>query len=180
MSAVLAAIPEVADQQEFNLARWSELEADPFLASLEYRIETNRHGQIIMMPPPGFQHSRLQTRLIFLLQDHMGSENGEIFTECPVSTNGGVKGVDIVWVSNHRVEEGLRQNVLTIAPEICVEVLSPGNTRAEIEEKKHLYFEAGAVEVWIASSGGEIAFFSAVGELETSGLCPSFPATIDT
>ena len=178
MSAVLAAIPEVADQQEFNLARWSELEADPFLASLEYRIETNHHGQIIMMPPPGFQRSELQGMIQEKLRDLMQGRDGRVRPECPVSTNGGVKGVDIVWVSNRRVEEGLRRNVLTIAPEICVEVLSPGNTRAEIEEKKRLYFEAGAEEVWIASPDGEIAFFHADGELESSGLCPSFPAKI--
>jgi len=69
--------------------------------------------------------------------------------------------------------------VLTIAPEICVEVLSPGNTRAEIEEKKRLYFEAGADEVWIASPAGEIAFFNPEGEIEGSALCPAFPAKIE-
>ncbi len=180
MSAVLATIPEVADQQEFNLARWGELEADPFLASLEYRIETNKHGQIVMSPLPGFEHSDLQSRIFFALSEAAPSEEGSVLPLCPISTNGGVKGVDVVWVSNRRVEEGLRRNVLTIAPEICVEVLSPGNTRAEIEEKKRLYFEAGAEEVWIASPGGEIAFFSTDGELESSGLCPSFPANIDS
>lgn len=179
MSQVLTSLPEVADQHAFNLARWSEVLADPFLASLEYHIETNRHGQIVMMPPPGFQHSRIQTRMTLLLQQLMHGRGGEANAECPLSTSGGVKGIDLVWVSHERVEEGLRDNVLTIAPEICIEVLSPANTRAEIEEKKRLYFLAGADEVWIASPEGEIAFFGPEGELERSVLCPAFPVKID-
>lgn len=178
MSQVLAALPEVADQHAFNLARWGELSVDPFLASLDYRIETNRHGQIVMMPPPGFHHSELQGAVFELLRDRMPKEMGRVRPECPVSTNGGVKGIDVVWISHRRVEEGLRDNVLTIAPEICIEVLSPANTRAEIEEKRRLYFEAGAGEVWIVSSEGKVAFFDAVGELSRSALCPDFPVTV--
>lgn len=177
MSEVFAQLPEVFDQEAFNLERWSEIEADSFLSSLEHRIETNRYGQIVMMPPPGFQHSQIQSKLIAGLMK-LTDGKGRVLAECPVSTAGGVKGVDVVWVSDRRVAEGLRQNVLTIAPEICVEVLSPGNTRAEIEEKKRLYFEAGAGEVWIASTSGEIAFFDPGGEREASALCPEFPAKI--
>jgi len=179
MSGVLAQLPEVSDQESFNLQRWSELEADPFLASLDCRIETDRFGQIIMMPPPGFEHSDLQGLIFEKLRDLMPPSEGRVRPECPVSTSGGVKGIDLVWISHRRVAEGLRQNVLTIAPEICVEVLSPGNTRAEIEEKRRLYFEAGADEVWIASPAGEIAFFNPEGEIETSVLCPAFPTRIE-
>jgi Uma2 family endonuclease len=35
----------------------------------------------------------------------------------------------------------------TLAPEICVEVLSPNNRWENIEEKIDLYLEAGAEEV---------------------------------
>lgn len=178
MSGVLAQLPEVFDQESFNLKRWSELESDPFLAAIDCRIETNRYGQIIMMPPPGFEHSNLQGLIFETLRDLMASAEGRVRPECPVSTSGGVKGIDLVWISHHRVAEGLRQNVLTIAPEICIEVLSPGNTRAEMEEKKRLYLEAGASEVWIASPEGEIAFFSPDGEMDQSELCPGFPARL--
>lgn len=176
MSAVLSQIPEIFDQERFNLERWSEIAADPFLASLEHRIETNEYGQIVMMPPPGFEHSRLQTRVLTRLMNLMPL-GGEVLAECPVSTTGGVKGVDVVWISEGRAK-GVRQNVLTIAPEICIEILSPANTRAEIEEKRRLYFEAGAEEVWIVAAGGEVAFFGKEGELPASALCPEFPSPV--
>jgi Uma2 family endonuclease len=46
----------------------------------------------------------------------------------------------------------------TQAPEICVEVLSPANSDAEIQEKTALYFDAGAREVWLCDLGGHMKF----------------------
>jgi hypothetical protein len=37
-------------QTAFNLNRWRELLADPELARLPHRIETDRHGRILMSP----------------------------------------------------------------------------------------------------------------------------------
>jgi hypothetical protein len=45
-----------------------------------------------------------------------------------------------------------------LAPEICVEVLSPSNSAAEINEKLALYFDAGATEVWICNLDGPCPF----------------------
>ena len=64
------------------------------------------------------------------------------------------------------------------APEICVEVLSPANTADEINQKRELYFEAGALEVWICSWEGQLSFYSAEGKLIQSRLCPDFPDRI--
>lgn len=75
--------------------------------------------------PPGFEHSDLQGRILEKLREQMPSDQGRTLPECPVLTSGGVNGVDVVWVSNRRVKEGLRQHVFTIAPESCVELLSP-------------------------------------------------------
>jgi hypothetical protein len=41
-----------AEQTAFNLKRWAEVLADPELAPLPHRIETDRHGHISMSPPP--------------------------------------------------------------------------------------------------------------------------------
>ena len=179
MSGLLAELDEIADQHLFNRERWKEVQEDSFLAKLEHRIETDRFGAIIMMPPPGFQHSDLQSLILEKLKEAMPN-TGRALAECPVSTNGGVKGVDAVWVSNERVTEGLKDNLLVVAPEICLEVLSPGNTRAEILEKKRLYFEAGAEEVWICGKSGEISFFQESGPIPKSKLCQDFPAQLES
>ena len=40
-------------------------------------------------------------------------------------------------------------NPLMVAPEICLEVISPSNSVKETQEKREAYFAAGAHEVWI-------------------------------
>jgi len=72
----------------------------------------------------------------------------------------------------------VKNNVLVIAPEICVEVFSESNTRQEMSAKKALYFEAGAEEVWLSDRKGRM-FFYLKDKPETavaaSKLCPAFP-----
>jgi len=41
---------------------------------------------------------------------------------------------------------------------VCIEVLSPSNTEAEIQEKAELHFDAGANEVRLCAPDGEMSF----------------------
>ena len=66
-----------------------------------------------------------------------------------------------------------------IAPELCIEVLSESNTRAEIDEKQGLYFERGALEVWTCDPEGRMHFYHPSGEQPASTLVPGFPAEIE-
>jgi hypothetical protein len=63
----------------------------------------------------------------------------------PLVTLDGIKVIDVVWMSAgyFRELEAKEPLVLERAPEICVEVLSPSNSKPEMEEKRALYFEAG-------------------------------------
>ena len=46
-------------------------------------------------------------------------------------------------------------------------------------EKRALYFEAGAAEVWVCNEAGELQFFDANGQLDRSILVPGFPLKIE-
>jgi hypothetical protein len=50
-------------QTAFNLKRWQQLLADPELARLPFRVETDRHGHILMSPPPAPAHGKKQNRI---------------------------------------------------------------------------------------------------------------------
>lgn len=144
----------------------------------EFRIETDRHGNIIMAPPPGFEHGERQFSIGRLLDRLLPA--GKVVTECPISTSGGVKAADVAWISKTRLARARAGNLLTIAPEICVEVLSPSDVRSEIDERMSLYFEAGAEEVWICDTRGRL-FVHLAGAPElpaASRLCPTCPETI--
>ncbi len=101
-------------------------------------------------------------------------------TECPISTSDGIKVADVVWISKERRARAVKRDVLIEAPEICVEVISPSNTRQEIEHKKAFYFEAGAQEVWICDLRGRMIFFlkNAPDNAGSSRLCPTFPKKV--
>ena len=110
------------NQTAFNLKRWRQLLADPELARLPYRVETDRHGHILMSPPPVPAHSKKQNRIATLLEQLL--PNGHVVTECPVSTPDGVKAID-TWLAPERGQEADTETCLSRAPEICVEILSP-------------------------------------------------------
>ncbi|MGC3988668.1 MAG: Uma2 family endonuclease [Chthoniobacteraceae bacterium] len=177
MASLTIELPVQADQTAFNLRRWAEMLADPELAKIEGRIESDRHGHIIMSPPPAFSHGRYQFKIGTLLQQLMPA--GEVITECPISTMDGVRAADVVWISKARLAQIGENICLTEAPEICVEVLSPDNTKAEMSEKKALYFAAGAQEVWFCDRTGHLSFFHAPEvSAAASKLCPAFPVEI--
>src|SRR5215475_10325524 len=144
MATLTIELPTQREQTAFNLRRWSELLSDPALAKIEGRIETDRYGHIIMSPPPAASHGSFQYRIGRLLEDLM--LKGRVITECPISTADGVKAADVAWASPECIRNLGNRACFSQAPEICVEILSPSNTQAEIDEKMALYFDAGATE----------------------------------
>ena len=182
MSTLTIELPARPDQTEFNLHRWAELLADTGLgrqlAKIEGRIETDRHGHIIMFPPAAFSHGSYQSEIAVLLKSLL--PKGRVVTECPISTADGVRAADVAWISKARLKMIGENICLTMAPEICVEVISPDNTRAEMAEKKALYFAAGAEEVWFCDRAGKMLFHCDAdsGEVPASIRCPEFPRQI--
>lgn len=179
MSTLTLELPPQKAQTALNIRRWAELLADPELAKFEGRVETDRHGHIIMSPPAASSHGSYQSEISYHLRTLLSE--GRVFTECPISTADGVKVADVAWASAECVEEMGDQLCFPVAPEICVEILSPSNTTAEINEKRALYFDAGAKEVWLCSKTGAMSFFSSnsAKPAKFSKICPEFPKQID-
>jgi Uma2 family endonuclease len=178
MATLTIELPPHQAQTEFNLRRWAELLADSELARFEGRVETDRYGHAVMSPPPAPNHGSFQSEISHLLRTHLS--HGRVLTECPISTADGVRAADVAWASPDRMQE-LGQNVcFPRAPEICVEVLSPSNSPAEIREKTALYFDAGALEVWLCTDAGVMTFLQSdePQPIRASQICPEFPAQI--
>ena len=151
---------------------WQEVCAHPSLQNLPFKIELNEWGQVVMSPTKLY-HSIFQGRITRHLP-----ESGEIIVECAINTAKGVKVADVAWASDERFELIKNEDACSVAPEICVEVLSTSNTKEEIVEKRALYFAVGAQEVWICNKKGAIKFYDAQGELKQSRLTPDFPRNI--
>lgn len=178
MATLSIELPPQRTQTEANLRRWEELLRDPIMTKYEGRVETDRHGQVIMSPPAAANHGAFQFRIGVLLDNLLPA--GRVFSECPISTADGVRASDVAWASLASVRKLGKNIIFLSAPEICVEVISPGNTKAEIREKTALYFDAGAKEVWHCSATGTMTFFAAgeSGPVKASQLCPEFPVRV--
>jgi len=177
MPTLTIELPSQAAQTEFNLRRWDEVLADRYLAKLDFRVETDRHGYAIMSPPPAARHGAFQGEVAYLLRTLMAE--GRTLTECPISTADGVRAADVAWASPARIAELGNRSCFPNAPEICVEILSPSNTEAEIGEKIALYFDAGAREVWLCDTLGNMTFFDpGRTRLKASAWCVDFPQAI--
>ncbi|MEM6328972.1 MAG: Uma2 family endonuclease [Planctomycetota bacterium] len=154
---------------------WSEIIDNPHLQDLPFKIEQDRYGNIVMSPASN-RHGELQAEIAYLLRKLM--PEGKSLTECSVATPEGVKSPDVAWADAAFLAANRMTTPFTTAPEVCVEVLSPSNSAAEIELKTQLYFDAGAREVWTCGADGGMAFFTPGGPVERSVRCQGFPLTI--
>lgn len=154
---------------------WQEVIAHPSLQNLPFKIELNERGQVIMSPTKVW-HSVYQAEIALLLKTLM--KIGKVLTECAIETSIGVKVADVAWTSVKRFKIVKDEIACSVAPEICVEVISASNTKGEMDEKRRLYFETGAKEAWLCDEYGLMTFYSPEAKLKRSILCPSFPIRV--
>lgn len=155
---------------------WSEVIAHPSLRDLPFKIELDENGKIIMTPVK-IKHSILTGKIGRLMNQIRGE--GEILNECAIDTSKGVKVADVAWALRETLKQIEAETSASVAPEICVEVLSRSNTDKEMRDKRKLYFERGAQEVWTCDEDGAMRFFNPKRELKTSQLFPGFPNKIE-
>ena len=157
--------------------QWSELLNDPAFNGRACDVETNETGQLIVTPVSD-NHAFYSAAIVCKLNHFL--PQGIVQVETPLVTSKGNKSPDVTWCSNAVHDQ--RKNTIEspIAPEICVEVLSPGNRKFEIDEKIQLYFEQGAEEVWICDLEGQITFYiPKIGLTGFSLKIPDFPNKIN-
>ena len=129
----------------------------------------------------GAVESRLAARLIQWLLNFMDiGDLGEAMAPDGMISFGPnqVRLPDISVYLRDRLAEGKMPGdaVLKIVPDLAVEILSPGNTKKEMEEKRLLYFAAGVRLVWYADpKKRQIWVYDAVDH----GVCLDHAATLD-
>ncbi len=113
---------------------WQEICEHPSLQNLPFKIELNENGKIIMSPVQVY-HSAFQGEIAYLLRSML--KQGRTLAECAIATRKGTKVADVAWASDALFSTIVHETQCSVAPEICVEVISPANTDDEINEKKN-------------------------------------------
>lgn len=154
---------------------WNEIINHPSLQDLPFKIETNEWRQIVMSPITN-KRGCLQSKIGFLMTNLIG--DGFVSMKSCIETGKGVKVADVAWISSEFVAANDFETPYRKSPEVCVEIVSPSNSKREMTEKRKLYFERGAKEVWLCCESGRIEFYDSQGLIEQSSLFPTFPAEI--
>jgi Uma2 family endonuclease len=143
--------------------QWSEVIANPYLRNLPFKIELNGFGQVLMSPASN-THGMVQSDIGYLFRSKL--PKGRVITECSILTRDGVRVADVAWASDEFVARHGEVTPFPQSPELCVEIVSPSNTRAEIDYKVSLYFAQGAQEVWVVNLKREVKIY--VGGLQSA------------
>jgi Uma2 family endonuclease len=109
------------------------------------------HG-ILVAKTMGYYESKVALALAYFLlrylEDHPLGEVAGMDGPCETLPNQ-IRKPDVAFTTFERLQQHPPQgNHLPCAPDLAVEVLSSGNTAAEMDAKLHEYFAAGARLVW--------------------------------
>jgi Uma2 family endonuclease len=108
-------------------------------------------GEHYVTPSPATRHQRISLRLAYLVQDYLEDHpRGELLT-APVDallSEFDIVVPDLVYISNERAHIVTVKN-LQGAPDLVVEILSPGTRRRDLGIKRSLYERVGVAEYWL-------------------------------
>src|SRR6266480_1034711 len=114
------------------------------------------NGELVMSPKNDFFHGRICTRLSTTLNNFVTQQKLGVVLDSSTGFwmhNRNCRAPDISFVSKERlVREGFRPSTRRFfpgAPDLAVEILSPNNTRAEIDERLKDFFASGSQIAWI-------------------------------
>ena len=110
-------------------------------------------GRLLSEPSPGWDHGDTQSAICHLLREYARARNlGKIVTETGfvLSRNPDtVRGPDVAFVRTERLPAGRLAAYYPGAPDLAVEVLSPGDRPGSIAAKIADYLSAGTRAVWV-------------------------------
>ena len=115
-----------------------------------YRHELIK-GELLTMPLPKEIHGAVTANLLGLFYIYVKSDNaGRVVGECGFKLESDpdtVLGPDVAFIARHR-DEPLSDSFFSDAPDLAVEVLSPGDRKSQVQRKTALWLELGAKAVW--------------------------------
>jgi Uma2 family endonuclease len=165
----------------------AELQALPADGSIHEVV----YGRLVVSPKNNFQHGDIASRLFLALGNHAHQHRMGLVLNSRTGfwmRNRNCRAPDISYVSRQRVKAlGFKpstQSFFPGAPDLAVEILSPGNTREEIDRRLKDFFESGARLVWIidpnarrvevCSAPDQRRFITGEENLEGGELLPDF------
>lgn len=152
-------------------------------------------GNLVREPRPAPLHARVVSTLVWLVEGSIRESGagvvlvdaGFLLSREPDT----VRGPDISFVSAERIPtDGYgHSGFWEMAPDLAIEVLSPGNRASEMQEKVLDYLAAGSRQVWVVdprlrsvtvhTPGGEARLLMGRAALEGGDVLPGFRVELE-
>ena len=142
------------------------------MANPDVHFERTAQGEIIIVPPAGFESDYRNTDLLRQLaawaqEDGRGKAFGPT-AEYILKTRAALSP-DASWVSNKRISKLAKDQLKKfpkLCPEFVVEVLSPSDRLKRAQEKMRNWMEAGVELAWPVDGDRQTVYIYRVGQLE--------------
>jgi Uma2 family endonuclease len=148
-------------------------------------------GELFVSRAPGLTHQQVSTNLVYLIRLYLEKNPIGVVVATPGLILSEFSGVipDIVFFRHGRREEIVSGERLTGAPDLVIEILSPGveNKRRDRIAKRQLYARYAVPEYWVVDLGHrtvevyhlheeslEMAHMFSLGDEVTSSAMPGF------
>ena len=111
------------------------------------------NGYAVAKVSPKYFHSTLQSALLLLIHTWCKGK-GRVVSEWAIilkrQSEDWVPVPDLTYISYERLPKGWKCNeACPIAPELVIEIISPGQTSKQFADKTTDYFKAGVSRVWV-------------------------------
>ena len=146
-----------AEKQYISVEEFLELAQRP-----EYqdrRLELVE-GKIVEMSKSTIRHGVITMRLSMKIASYVdendlgwvtAAETGFVVGRSPAGRNT-VRGLDIAFISKAKMPDPLPFKLFELAPDLAVEVISPGNSADDIHDKVHELLKMGTPLIWLVHS----------------------------
>ena len=150
-------------------------------------------GVLVVREPPSGWHGHLSHRLGWMLGQHVyprnsgmlfGQDTGFLIERDPDT----VRAPDLAFVTAARASEIGKHGYVPFAPDLAVEILSPGDRPSEVLEKVADWLEAGTRLVWVIDpdrgnarvhrADGTIDIVPGTGVIDGEDVLPGFTCVL--
>jgi len=104
-------------------------------------------GELVELTVPNIIHRDLQIRLLDLLREAL--PNASVLTEYSFKTPESVRSADVGVTNRERHATARTEGILSGAPDLVVEVLSPSSKVPVLKKLRRVCFQQGCKEFWV-------------------------------
>ncbi|MBX3290197.1 MAG: Uma2 family endonuclease [Acidobacteria bacterium] len=119
------------------------------------RAELTKDGEVIIMPPTGYESSEENVELIIQLGTWAKTDGTGKVTESSgafILPDGSTKAPDAAWIKKERLEKFTaeeRKKFLSLVPDFVIELCSPSDSLSEQQTKMKDWVENGTRLGWL-------------------------------